>query len=328
MDNLCHTLIGAALGEAGLKRRTPLALATLMIGANLPDVDVASYWHGEVAALGCRRGWTHGVLILPLLPFVLTGLMLAWDRFVRRRSRPGLPPARPGALLLLSAVSILSHPFLDWLNTYGMRWLMPFSGTWFYGDTLFIADLWIWIALGSGIALSRWRARRQPAPAGERPLRPARIALAAVAVYIALLYVSQAAAAGLARAELRRAGIAAGRVMASPVMLDPLRRRVVAEAGDGYVEGTVDWRWRPAFSALPGTIAKGDAHPAVTAAARTREGTIFLDWARFPFFLIEQRPDGTLVRMVDLRYAREPGTGFGTLDVLVPAGSPPSPTPP
>jgi hypothetical protein len=31
MDNLCHTLVGAALGEAGLKRRTRFASATLMI---------------------------------------------------------------------------------------------------------------------------------------------------------------------------------------------------------------------------------------------------------------------------------------------------------
>ena len=40
MDNLCHTLIGAALGEAGLKRTTRFGNATLMIASNLPDVDV------------------------------------------------------------------------------------------------------------------------------------------------------------------------------------------------------------------------------------------------------------------------------------------------
>jgi hypothetical protein len=40
MDNLCHTLVGAALGEAGFKRRTRFASATLMIASNLPDIDV------------------------------------------------------------------------------------------------------------------------------------------------------------------------------------------------------------------------------------------------------------------------------------------------
>src|SRR3954462_13884214 len=42
MDNLTHTLVGAALAEAGLKRRTALASATLMIGANFPDIDVVA----------------------------------------------------------------------------------------------------------------------------------------------------------------------------------------------------------------------------------------------------------------------------------------------
>jgi len=40
MDNVCHTLVGAALGEAGLKRRTRFGSVTLMLSSNLPDVDV------------------------------------------------------------------------------------------------------------------------------------------------------------------------------------------------------------------------------------------------------------------------------------------------
>ena len=34
MDPVAHTLTGAALARAGLDRRTPLALPTLLIGAN------------------------------------------------------------------------------------------------------------------------------------------------------------------------------------------------------------------------------------------------------------------------------------------------------
>ena len=41
MDNVCHTLVGAAMAEAGLKHaHAPTRRAALMIGANLPDVDV------------------------------------------------------------------------------------------------------------------------------------------------------------------------------------------------------------------------------------------------------------------------------------------------
>ena len=38
---------------------------------------------------------------------------------------------------------------LDWLNTYGVRLLMPFDGRWFYGDALFIVDPWVWLLLGT-----------------------------------------------------------------------------------------------------------------------------------------------------------------------------------
>ena len=83
------------------------------------------------------------------LPFVLTGLVLLWDRYRRR----GKKRAVPREILLLSALSIWTHPTLDWMNSYGMRWLMPFDGTWFYGDSLFIVDPWLLIVLGLGFVL-------------------------------------------------------------------------------------------------------------------------------------------------------------------------------
>ena len=155
MDNLCHTLVGAALGEAGLKRSTPLAMATLLVGANLPDVDAVTYVYADSpTSFAFRRGWTHGALAMAVLPVVLAGAVLGWDRFVRRRRRPEKAPARFRALLLLSFVSVLSHPLLDFLNTYGVRFLYPFSKRWFYGDALFIVDPWIWAALILGVVLA------------------------------------------------------------------------------------------------------------------------------------------------------------------------------
>ena len=67
MDNLCHTLIGAALGDAGLKRRTRFGSATLMIASNLPDLDVLVFATGT-PSVAFRRGWTHGILADALLP--------------------------------------------------------------------------------------------------------------------------------------------------------------------------------------------------------------------------------------------------------------------
>ena len=159
MDPLTHTFLGATLARAGLDRLSPLALPTLLIGANLPDVDVVAYAAGADAALLHRRGWTHGIVAMIVLPLVLTLAMLIWDRLRRSRGRDG-PPMRPGPLLLLSAIGVWSHPCLDWLNTYGVRFLMPFDGTWFYGDAVFIVDPWVWLVFGGALFLHHSRSRR------------------------------------------------------------------------------------------------------------------------------------------------------------------------
>ena len=92
MDNLTHSLVGAALARSGLERRTPIATATLVIAANAPDVDVLSYARGEWFALSFRRGITHGVPALIVLPWLVAGAVMAWDRGVRRRRSPDAPP--------------------------------------------------------------------------------------------------------------------------------------------------------------------------------------------------------------------------------------------
>jgi len=156
MDPVAHTLVGATLAESGLRRATPLATATLLLGANAPDVDIVSgFIGGSDGALYWRRGITHGVLGWIVLPLLVTGVILAWDRFVRRRRAPEAPPARAGPVLFLATLSVATHPALDWLNNYGVRLLMPFDGTWFYGDAIFIVDPWMWLLMAAAVVLAR-----------------------------------------------------------------------------------------------------------------------------------------------------------------------------
>lgn len=100
MDPLAHTLFGAGLAETGLKRKTALATGTLILGANAPDVDVIAAFWGSDASLWFRRGWTHGLPALLVWPFLLTGFMLLFDRWVRRpwllRRRGDGPPGPAG----------------------------------------------------------------------------------------------------------------------------------------------------------------------------------------------------------------------------------------
>ena len=159
MDPIAHTFTGMALAAAGLRRATPLATAALLVAVNAPDVDVFSGAFGAFAPMAYRRGWTHGVLAIALWPFVIAGALLVFDRYVRRRSDPAAPAARAGPLVAVAALGVVTHPAMDWLNNYGLRWLMPFDGRWFYGDAVFIIDPWLWLLLGGAAMLTYSRSR-------------------------------------------------------------------------------------------------------------------------------------------------------------------------
>lgn len=180
MDNLTHSLIGAVLGQAGLKRKTGLAMPALIIAANIPDLDAVTVVYG-VESLAMRRGITHGPIAMVVLPLLLAGGLWWFDQWqAKRGKRPeGRATVHFGWLLALSVIGCLSHPLFDWFNNYGVRLLEPFSSQWFYGDTLFIIDPWIIAMLGAGIWLSLRRERH----AQPNWTRPARVAATGTALY-------------------------------------------------------------------------------------------------------------------------------------------------
>jgi len=223
----------------------------------------------------------------------------------------------PRQLLLLSFVAITSHPVLDSLNSYGVRWLMPFSGEWFYGDTLFIIDPWVWLALGLGlyVTVRRQKSRR------AYPARPVQLALGAVTLYVAAMAVSGRAARRIVGREAGPGpGVAVHDAMAGPVPLNPLVREFVVELGRQYRAGTFRWLRHPHTDRdeLRTYSSERPSHPAVSLAVETTLGRQFLGWARYPVFDIQEMGSGRfLVHIIDLRYAREAGTAFGTVSIPV-----------
>lgn len=161
MENLCHTFAGAALAKAGLERMTPLALPTLLVSANLPDIDVVTMLHGQLTYLEYHRGVTHSILGVIVLSIGLTLLVTGYDRWIRRRRHPDAEPTRPSRVLLLSLIGTASHPLLDFTNNYGIRPFAPWDNTWYYGDLVFIVDPWLWLILGGSVFLltsqTSWR---------------------------------------------------------------------------------------------------------------------------------------------------------------------------
>jgi inner membrane protein len=235
MDNLTHSLAGAVLGQMGLKTKTGLAMPTLIIAANLPDIDAVAVLLGGHQHLAIRRGITHGPIALLILPILLWGIMLAWDKW--RPSEKRLP-VHKGWLLALAYIGTISHPALDWLNVYGIRLLEPFSSQWFYGDTLFIIDVWIYAALGIGVWLSLRRERR-----GQGNWqRPAWLSFTAVCAYIFLnggiTGVAEAQATQILRARHDpTASMPDPMVVASPVPIEFWRREMLWRDAQNFGKG-------------------------------------------------------------------------------------------
>ena len=344
MDPVTHTLVGASLAATRLGSRTRMATAALVVGANLPDIDVLSFAWGTDAALGFRRGWTHGVLALAILPALLA-FALAW--LARRRpAGTGDPPLSLGWLLALCYLAVLTHPSLDWLNVYGMRWLMPFDGTWFYGDSMFIVDPWLWLILGTG-----WLAGRRPtwplvlggvalggfllartlgrapefaaAVAGVlllllaillwRPrqrrgvARAATTGLTVAALFITAMIALHAVTVAKVRSDLERQGVSEiERIMVGPMPANPLSWDVLFVAEGRLRAAHFTWLRRQ-------TVISEFSHPE----ARTTElwpaiheaggPAGFLEWTRFPWIEVESDE----IFLMDGRYTRERTTGFG-----------------
>ena len=236
---------------------------------------------GRDTSLLLRRGVTHGIISLAVMPWLLAALMWLLDGQLRKR-RPDRPPVRFGVLLALSYVGVLSHPFLDWLNTYGVRVLSPFSDRWFYGDTLFIMDPWMWLLAGCAVVLAHSQVKRSIAgwavlalvatglvlfsglvPWGAAvvwciavavivaqrvrrgPLPEvsvlARVALVTLAAYVAGMYGAGRLAERQARDWAAQQGWTVERTMASPLPANPFRRDVIIVLPDRYEFVFVGW---------------------------------------------------------------------------------------
>lgn len=294
MDNLTHSLVGAVLGQAGLKRTTGLAMPALIIGANLPDVDAACFfWLEGTEHLAFRRGITHGPPALVLLPLVLAGILWGWDRWqTKRGARPeGRLPVRFGWLYAMAFIGCLSHPFFDWLNVYGIRLLEPFSSQWFYGDTLFIIDPWLWAVLIASIWVSRRRekARGNWARAGQVGLAAA---LAYVGMNGAVTWFNYQTR-GMTTEPYPQAHIAA------PVPLAFWRREQIARTYDGRWISS-DWGGAAIGHGYANSAETQCKLPNLAAARRTNSQLdAFLFWSRAPF--ATRAADGSVI-LYDARF--------------------------
>jgi inner membrane protein len=159
LDNLTHSLIGLTIAKAGAEKLSTRATITCLLAANAPDSDIVVLLFGDRwDFLHHHRGITHSLVGVLALALVLPLLIYLIDRVVGRiRSRPQLVSLK--GLTIASLLACATHPIMDWTNNYGIRFFLPWSGRWQYGDFVFIVDPFLWLMFGGAVFLLTARTR-------------------------------------------------------------------------------------------------------------------------------------------------------------------------
>ncbi len=318
MDNFTHSLVGWALGQTGLKQKSRKGLAALVLGANLPDIDVLFGWVPWLP-LATHRGFTHGlvggIIVMPPLLAALLWLIDRWQTSCRETFKSGLAMDWRW-LLTLCYLGALTHPLLDLQTTYAVQLLSPFSTLWFHAETLFIIDAAIWTMLPFAIWLSRRRERR-----GGAWRRPAITGLLTVCAYIGLNGAISLQARHILQGTLARPPeiLFAGQ---EPVLF---WRRSLVWRQDGRIgRATYDpLRDLRAISEIATPMPDNMANPLVRRAmTATPDVETFMRWSVLPVARVEKQRCTATILFSDARFGNpEPGDRF-LRQVMLPLDGP------
>ncbi len=307
MDNLSHTLAAVALSQAGLNRKTRFATITLIVGANLPDVDLVSALGGAASYLKYHRGITHSILGAAILAAALGALAYFVGRKFPPAKKPG-PPVDARWLFMISGIALASHVLMDFTNSYGTRPFMPFSARWYAWDIMPIVDLLLWALLILGLSLPplfRLISEEVGAPK-TKPRAGAIFALCSMLALWGVRDVAHRRVLGMLDAHTYGQENPV-RLGAFPSPLNPLAWNGVVETETAFhilavsaLDPDVDAEHTTVFH-------KPDPSPVIDAAAKTRTAQIFLDFARFAWPNVEETDNGYDVIIEDFRAATSPG---------------------
>jgi inner membrane protein len=307
MDPLTHTLTGLAMSRAGLKRLSAHATPVLLLAASAPDIDIVTAPWGAVSYLHYHRHITHAFLAIPLMALLV---LLVVRPFVRK-------PFAWKRTYLVALAGAASHPLLDWMNAYGIRFFLPFSGKWHALDIVSLMDFWI-LGVLLLAAVAPWFSRLVSAEIGARPGTGRGWAIAALCFLVAFpfaRYLLHERALAVLDARFYD-GMAPTRVAALPGPFNPFRWRGLVETGPFY--SVFDVNLLSQFDPDAGLVLykpEPNARQAAAAAAarRTEAFRVFLDFSRYPYWRfapVEEPENGIRVEATDLRFGTPPRAGF------------------
>lgn len=280
------------------------ASVTLIVAANLPDIDLVTGAWGNLAYLRYHRGITHSMVGVTVLGFFLAVIVfLIQRRSWRERGASSLPPSLLN-ICLICWVGTWSHLLLDFTNSYGVRLFMPFRDRWFAWDIEFIIDPVLLAILTCGLILPNLF-KLISEEVGVREKRTGRGGALLVLVVIPMLWLvrdvnHRSAIERLSAFTFR--GQDPSAIYALPSPASPFRWNCVVETDRAYFALEVG----PGFDVPRLNQAKIYYKPedsdVLRAVRATRTAATFFDFARLPIYTIEKRGEDTVVTIRDLRF--------------------------
>ena len=301
MDNVTHTLYSVTLAKTGLDRLAPRATITLVIGANFPDIDIASFFRGSICYLKYHRGITHSLLAIPFGGLLIATVMY----FIHNRWLSKDESVPFWKYVLLASIGVGSHVLLDFTNSYGIRPFLPFSGRWVSGNIEFIIDPWVLAALGLTLGLPFFFGliNQEIGARKSEHGTAAIVCLMLICFYWgAKVFSHRQAIADLVQTE--EMGEPIQRVGAVPQPLNPFKWYGIIETASFY--RLVETGWDP-FDVNTGTprgrvFHKPEDTLVLEAASRGPQARVYLGFSQYPLFTVTPSDQGHTVMMQDLRF--------------------------
>jgi inner membrane protein len=296
MDPLTHTLTGLMISRTGLGRLHKRAPLALLLAANAPDIDGLTILGGAESYVHYHRGLPHSIVLLPLIAMLPVLFVCAMTRSFQGWWK----------LYIGCVVGVASHLLIDWTNSYGVRFLLPFSSEWLHLDLNTLVDLWILAVLLIGW-LMIYIVRMVNSEIGAKPGSGRGLAIFALLFFVVYDYgkflLHQRAVAVLDSRIYD--GTPPSRVAAFPTGSNPFSWRGWVETKDAFKEYPINLMSE--FDPGSGTtFYKPDAADALAAARSTRAFQVFLGFNQYPrwsFTPIPEPEGGKRVELQDLRFS-------------------------
>jgi inner membrane protein len=309
MDNLTHSLTGLMLARAGLGRTTERGgTLMLVLAANAPDIDGLALLGGSGAYLDYHRGLLHSFMLAPVM--ALLALLLA--KWIRNASISWMT-------WLACLLGVLSHLMIDFSMAYGVRLFLPFSARMPHLDLIELTDPWVLLIFALSLAAPALSGMVTSEIGGVKSAKPKRawavFALLGFFAYDGFRFAAHQRGLAESGARIYEGGPVTHRAV-FPAGSNPLRWRAVVETGAEVL--TIPILLTEEFD--PGQAEvdyPAPDSPAIEVARRSRLFQPLLRFDQLPFWVVTPQDDGSLVRLVDMRFGTPRQQGLFSFTALV-----------